>query len=307
MNSVMRFIVWGTIPLGALAGGRLGTWLGLRETIVIGAIGGGLSFLWILFSPQRHLREMPEPIDDAEPEPTRGPACRAPSSGRARRPLAARRLPAALGRRRRSASSGRRSRCSRFRSPRSSSSTRARSRSRSSDGRVPPVPALRTSRRACGWTASSRKPILVPGTRAARCCSARSRSPTLRRAHDLAAVRRRLLRRGLHGLLDVAYQSYLPSLVDRDRPRRGQSKLELSRSAAQLAGPGLRGRAHRRDHGAVRDPAGRDQLRRHRRRLVVRIRRAEEVPEPTEPPSMRRRSPKGFGTSSATGSSGRSR
>lgn len=64
MNSVMRFIVWGTIPIGGLVGGVLGSWLGLRETLVIGAIGGGLSFLWILFSPQRHLREMPEPIED---------------------------------------------------------------------------------------------------------------------------------------------------------------------------------------------------------------------------------------------------
>ncbi len=69
MNSVMRFIVWGTIPLGTLAGGALGTWLGLRETILIAAIGGSLSSLWIVFSPQRHLREMPEPIDDAAAEP----------------------------------------------------------------------------------------------------------------------------------------------------------------------------------------------------------------------------------------------
>ena len=74
MNSVMRFIVWGTIPIGALVGGVLGTWVGLRETIVIGGIGGSLSILFIVFSPQRHLREMPEPIEDAglepEPEPT---------------------------------------------------------------------------------------------------------------------------------------------------------------------------------------------------------------------------------------------
>ncbi len=34
-------------------------------TIVVGAIGGGLAVLWIVFSPQRHLREMPEPIEDA--------------------------------------------------------------------------------------------------------------------------------------------------------------------------------------------------------------------------------------------------
>jgi MFS family permease len=64
MNSVMRFIVWGTIPIGALVGGALGTWIGLRETLVVGAIGGALAVLWIVFSPQRHLREMPEPVED---------------------------------------------------------------------------------------------------------------------------------------------------------------------------------------------------------------------------------------------------
>jgi MFS family permease len=70
MNSVMRFIVWGTIPLGALLGGALGTWVGLRETLVVGAIGGSLSFLWIFLSPQRHLREMPEPFpEQAAAEP----------------------------------------------------------------------------------------------------------------------------------------------------------------------------------------------------------------------------------------------
>jgi MFS family permease len=64
MNSVMRFIVWGTIPLGSLASGALATVIGLRATIIVGAIGGGGSFLWLLLSPQRHLREMPEPIQD---------------------------------------------------------------------------------------------------------------------------------------------------------------------------------------------------------------------------------------------------
>ena len=67
----MRFIVWGTIPLGTLAGGARATWVGLRETIVVAAIGGSLSVLFIVFSPQRHLRDMPEPVVDtrAEPEP----------------------------------------------------------------------------------------------------------------------------------------------------------------------------------------------------------------------------------------------
>jgi len=69
MNSVMRFIVWGTIPVGTLLGGVLGSTIGLRETIVVGAIGASAAVLWIVFSPQRHLREMPEPVDDAVAEP----------------------------------------------------------------------------------------------------------------------------------------------------------------------------------------------------------------------------------------------
>jgi MFS family permease len=64
MNSVMRFVVWGTIPIGTLLGGALGSTIGLRPTIVVGAVGGGLAVLWIVFSPQRHLRELPEPLVD---------------------------------------------------------------------------------------------------------------------------------------------------------------------------------------------------------------------------------------------------
>jgi len=40
---------------------------------------------------------------------------------------------------------------------------------------------------------------------------------------------------------DVAYQSYLPSIVDRRQISEGNSKLEVSRSVAQVAGPGLSG------------------------------------------------------------------
>ena len=71
MNSVMRFIVWGTIPIGTLLGGALATWIGFRPTIVVAAIGGGLGALFLFFSPQRHLRDLPEPADDtiAEPAP----------------------------------------------------------------------------------------------------------------------------------------------------------------------------------------------------------------------------------------------
>ena len=40
---------------------------------------------------------------------------------------------------------------------------------------------------------------------------------------------------------DVAYQSYLPSIVDRDQLVEGNSKLEITRSASQILGPGLAG------------------------------------------------------------------
>ena len=40
---------------------------------------------------------------------------------------------------------------------------------------------------------------------------------------------------------DVAYQSYLPALVDRNQIVEGNAKLETSRSAAQITGPGAAG------------------------------------------------------------------
>jgi len=66
MNSVMRFIVWGVMPIGSLLGGALATWIGLRETMWIGAVIGSVSFVPVLISPVRTLREMPEPVP-AEP------------------------------------------------------------------------------------------------------------------------------------------------------------------------------------------------------------------------------------------------
>jgi Transmembrane secretion effector len=42
-------------------------------------------------------------------------------------------------------------------------------------------------------------------------------------------------------LFDVAYQSYLPSLVEREQVLEGNSKLALSSSIAEVAGPGLSG------------------------------------------------------------------
>ncbi|HEV2120395.1 MAG TPA: MFS transporter [Candidatus Bathyarchaeia archaeon] len=60
MNATMRFLVWGTIPLGAIAGGLLGEFLGLRTAIGIAILGGSLAFLWVLFSPVRSLKTIPQ-------------------------------------------------------------------------------------------------------------------------------------------------------------------------------------------------------------------------------------------------------
>jgi MFS family permease len=60
MNATMRFIVWGTVPLGLLVGGILGSFLPLRATILIGGIIASTAFLWVLASPVRSLRDIPK-------------------------------------------------------------------------------------------------------------------------------------------------------------------------------------------------------------------------------------------------------
>ena len=60
MNASVRWIVWGTLPLGSLLGGGLGTWLGIRPTLWIGVVGAALSGLFVLFSPLRRMRDVPD-------------------------------------------------------------------------------------------------------------------------------------------------------------------------------------------------------------------------------------------------------
>ena len=59
MNATMRWFVWGTIPIGALLGGIIGTNVGLREALMIGGIGGTLAFVPLLFGPVWRIKEMP--------------------------------------------------------------------------------------------------------------------------------------------------------------------------------------------------------------------------------------------------------
>jgi MFS family permease len=53
MNASYRFLTMGMIPLGSLLGGMLGEMIGLRATLMIGAVGILLAVLWLVRSPAR--------------------------------------------------------------------------------------------------------------------------------------------------------------------------------------------------------------------------------------------------------------
>jgi MFS family permease len=66
MNATMRFIVWGTIPVGNILGGILGGTIGLHATLWVSAVLSFIPVLPVLFSPVRTIREMPAPITNEE-------------------------------------------------------------------------------------------------------------------------------------------------------------------------------------------------------------------------------------------------
>ena len=66
MNAAVRWIVWGTMPLGALIGGALGTAVGVRPTLWIGLIGSWAAGFFVYFSPLRRMRDVPRP-QESEP------------------------------------------------------------------------------------------------------------------------------------------------------------------------------------------------------------------------------------------------
>jgi MFS family permease len=67
MNAAMRWIVWGTIPLGTLLGGGIATWFSLRTALWVGGIGNTLAIVPIAVSSVLKVQEMPEPVEEPTP------------------------------------------------------------------------------------------------------------------------------------------------------------------------------------------------------------------------------------------------
>jgi len=61
MNATMRFLVWGTIPIGQVIGGIVATAIGSRGALIVGGVLGCFAFVPILFSSVRSLERIPTP------------------------------------------------------------------------------------------------------------------------------------------------------------------------------------------------------------------------------------------------------
>lgn len=68
VNATMRTVTYGTIPLGALAGGVVGDWLGARAGLAVGAVLCLGTVIWVALSPLRTIGR----IAELEKPPARG-------------------------------------------------------------------------------------------------------------------------------------------------------------------------------------------------------------------------------------------
>jgi MFS family permease len=82
INGAYRTLTHGVRPLGALAGGALGTAVGLRPTLWIATAGAVMCLVWVLPSPVPRIRELPDsPPEPAPGAPSASASASSPSSG----------------------------------------------------------------------------------------------------------------------------------------------------------------------------------------------------------------------------------
>lgn len=73
MNASVRFIVFGTMPLGGLLGGVLGEWIGVLPALWIATVGQLLAALPVVLSPLLTMRDLPDELDATTPAPVGTP------------------------------------------------------------------------------------------------------------------------------------------------------------------------------------------------------------------------------------------
>ncbi|WP_431677651.1 MFS transporter [Kitasatospora sp. KL5] len=62
MNAAVRWVVWGTLPIGGVLGGALGTLIGVRPALWLAFVGAWAAGWFVFFSPLRHMRDVPPPV-----------------------------------------------------------------------------------------------------------------------------------------------------------------------------------------------------------------------------------------------------
>jgi len=63
MNASVRFVVWGTMPIGAFLGGVLGAQMGIVFVLWLAVVGQVLAVGFVLLSPLVRMRDLPQSLD----------------------------------------------------------------------------------------------------------------------------------------------------------------------------------------------------------------------------------------------------
>jgi hypothetical protein len=80
MTAAFQFVGYGVVALGALSGGLVGQALGLRQGLLIGAIGIQGTIIWMALSALPRVREIPVPRSGGD-KPASGVAAGAGTTG----------------------------------------------------------------------------------------------------------------------------------------------------------------------------------------------------------------------------------
>jgi hypothetical protein len=64
MNASVRFVVWGTMPIGAFLGGIIGSRYGVLTALWVGVAGQAIGALPVLISRLVRMRDLPRGLDE---------------------------------------------------------------------------------------------------------------------------------------------------------------------------------------------------------------------------------------------------